>query len=274
MRRAFTLIELLVVVSIIALLIAILLPALSRAKDAAKAVKCSSNLRQLAVAQAAYVADNDGQFTAARHWVWGDPNLNGVDDFRSRYNDPTLTDGIELGTLFPYVNGNLDIYLCPVSKDVLTPDTFPTSWGTDLKRNYVQNWNVGPLTDYDKSFGWASEEHTPGSLKRPSDMVVFSEENSFTIPGYSRFTMNDGYLLGRRSVAEHDTDCFASFHNTPYADRTEGDANASFADGHVEFVNYRQPEPYIWQNPETGGNELISATVMWTTDAIPVLRTR
>ena len=272
MRRAFTLIELLVVVSIIALLIAILLPALSRARDAAKAMQCGSNLRQLAVAQGAHVVDNDGQFTAARHWVWGDPNLNGINDFRPRHTDPTLTDGIVEGTLFPYVNDSTEIYLCPVSKDVLTPDTFPASWGTDLKRNYVQNWNVGPLTPFDKSIGWASEEHNDASLKRPSDMVVFSEENTFVLPGYSRNTMNDGYLLGRRSIAEYNTDSFASFHNTPYADRTEGDANASFADGHVEYVNYRQPEPYIWRNPQTGGNELISATVMWTTDAIPVQR--
>lgn len=57
-RNAFTLIELLIVIVIIALLIAILLPALGKARNAAKTVICSSNMRQLGLAQAAYGTDN------------------------------------------------------------------------------------------------------------------------------------------------------------------------------------------------------------------------
>ena len=61
MRKAFTLIELLVVISIIALLIAILLPALSKARDTAKKTQCLINQRQLTVASLAFAADSDGQ---------------------------------------------------------------------------------------------------------------------------------------------------------------------------------------------------------------------
>ena len=60
-KKAFTLVELLVVIGIIALLIAILLPALSKAKKQAMRVVCMSNLRQLATAVAMYETENRGQ---------------------------------------------------------------------------------------------------------------------------------------------------------------------------------------------------------------------
>jgi prepilin-type N-terminal cleavage/methylation domain-containing protein len=62
MRKAFTLIELLVVISIIALLIAILLPALSRAKRSAVRVQCGSNIRQLAIGYMTLAEDNKGYY--------------------------------------------------------------------------------------------------------------------------------------------------------------------------------------------------------------------
>ncbi|MEO0474885.1 MAG: prepilin-type N-terminal cleavage/methylation domain-containing protein, partial [Planctomycetota bacterium] len=60
MRRGFTLIELLVVISIIALLIAILLPALSGAREAARLVQCGSNLQQMATAATNFATERDG----------------------------------------------------------------------------------------------------------------------------------------------------------------------------------------------------------------------
>ena len=65
MKRSFTLIELLVVIAIIAILAAMLLPALSAARERARTASCLSNLKQIALAHCAYADDNDGMYAPA-----------------------------------------------------------------------------------------------------------------------------------------------------------------------------------------------------------------
>lgn len=261
-RRAFTLIELLVVISIIALLIAMLLPALGGAIESARNAKCRSNLHQLGIAQFAYASTNDNQFTAARRWVA---------TTKGGYGNPTDINNIYDGDLYPFVGNVPEIYLCPVATERLDTD----QWGgRPMVYNYVQNWNVGPNRRLNNSQdGYDMDELTVDEITRPSELVIFSEENTWAIRPYINYSINDGFLIGRFSTGgAPNVDGFATFHDARRGPRPEdGYAYALFADGSSRSVKAfnDNPNPFSAYNPTTGRTESVSRTVMWCSDDIP-----
>jgi prepilin-type N-terminal cleavage/methylation domain-containing protein/prepilin-type processing-associated H-X9-DG protein len=124
-KSAFTLIELLVVIAIIAILAAMLLPALAKAKQKAYAITCMSNTKQLMVAAVMYVGDNDDKFPGAIHspssftpndsrkpWCsgWVDWTVQ-PGNFDIRYLlDPYYS------SLAPYFANSKNLYKCPADK--------------------------------------------------------------------------------------------------------------------------------------------------------------
>ena len=97
-KNGFTLVELLVVISIIALLMAMLLPALNRAREQAKFTVCKTSLHQYGLAMGLYLAEYEGAFPDSLIWLYADGNNSVV--MPDRWHDAAA---IPNGTLWPYL---------------------------------------------------------------------------------------------------------------------------------------------------------------------------
>ncbi len=111
-KKAFTLIELLVVIAIIAVLLAVLLPSLNRAREGGKRIACLNNLKGLALVWNMYADSNNENVpygsTGANCWV----DQTGL-SYTVRADQELA---IRKGLLFPYCGNNVDVYCCPTAK--------------------------------------------------------------------------------------------------------------------------------------------------------------
>ena len=252
----FTLVELLVVIAIIAILAAMLLPSLQRAKQAAHLARCASNLRQIALATSQYVADHGaypGYYT----------------------NAPNYEPSFWFGQLEPYISDPLwaGVYRCPGAPDRLggtltisyrgagmgygaPPDYGMNSQGTDQTtlRGIDGLWPEPP-TQLPDTIPSVKE----GSIPAPADMIAFGDvalydlsspngpglvslAGSFNFPFYQ---MNLGQKRRTNALRRE-------------AQRHHGLFNVAFCDAHVEGL---KPGKLF------GTNE--NATVRWNLDHQP-----
>lgn len=207
-RAGFTLIELLVVIAIISLLVSILLPSLTKAKELAQAVVCANNIRNLGSANIQYASDNNGSFTKrypydpARKSPWFNLLYNSVDHkFMQTY--------LGFGCKTSQLNQPGHMLDCP------NHEAYPASPDYYIE-DYCYNLQCAP--DFSKHL-------TMDDFTRPARTTMFLDGHMFetdfnnwdNFGGTEWWGAGGGWLAGVRRIA------------FPHNERT----NIVFIDGHV-----------------------------------------
>jgi prepilin-type processing-associated H-X9-DG protein/prepilin-type N-terminal cleavage/methylation domain-containing protein len=215
MRKAFihgfTLVELLVVIGIVVLLVALLLPALGKARESARGATCASNMRQLAAAFIGYTQSNRGQSPRPAFggpvrydWVfWQEP--------------PYGTRNLDESALAPYLGAKgpmlRALLRCP--SDSMLHDTGKPG---GYQFSYSMNMSL-----------WIEGQLSIGRVKHPSEKVIFYDEQNH----------NDGALWW--AVISPVTDLLT--------DRHSHQGNVAFYDGHVELQPPSFAHDRRWNDP-------------------------
>lgn len=265
-RKGFTLVELLVVISVIALLLAVLLPALTKAKEAARCTVCATNLKNYGTALYAYTSSNNDQFPS-EFYLYSYNTLYPLKisrggtipkDCRWHY-----TKDAPDGSLWPYMKDK-NVHMCPTFR----------SYTISLGHKSCSNWQAhssAMIAAYNPMFCYSMNaslvvgetrlyNDSPTStitgmnwkgkckavkmpdVRRPAQCMVFSEENLWSVGGgervkeprdipYSAAWLNDNLLDIERGWT---SDNIATYHKVGSWNKNNGYGNCVFNDGHVK----------------------------------------
>ena len=275
-RSAFTLIELLVVIAIIAILAAMLLPALSKAKSKAAGIACLNNTRQILIAWQLYAGDASDYLPANDYpYLTSVASINPIDNAANWApgamgtpdgTDPKILRNEKISQLFRYLR-NTDVFKCPADKfyDGFRSMSMNSAVGTrwydittppaTARRGFLAvlgGWLPG-VGYNDQQTTWRTYSKL-GSITAPgpASLWVLMDEHPNSI--------NDS-SLAMSAVPDHLIDFPASYHN--------GACGISFADGHSEihkWMDDRTKSPKL--SPPGGRNSVIADNTAGNVDTV------
>ena len=212
MKKAFTLIELLVVIAIIAILAAMLLPALSKAREKARAISCSSNLKQLGTSMRMYIDDNPGGLLVTSDKMsW----------------TAKETDNTWLGALYANV-GDVKIYNCGSATGGKYEGKTPTSGQTSVGMNPANSGKADTL------------------FVSPSSTAIFADVPCSTDNSYSMLSTAPGAatVAAPTYAKQTATTNFKESGGIALMARHSDSVNVTLYDGHVQTYKYQNIPAY------------------------------
>ena len=238
--KAFTLIELLVVISIIALLVGILLPALSSARKTAKELSCLSNIRQLGIGMFAAEVDYGNFFP-----VDARPNDAGNGALDSNYQRAIWYENLTASGYIADPHTDFSTWICPVVRDTgrfgaglnLSDQNPGISYGYNGHLGGYIEWNAGPNS--------VARPLSLSDVDQPSKTILLSDRETI----WPLFTNNiERYVFRVDGTLDGDArDLFVSHpdpetpRNGPFKD-TQGTTNMAFVDGSASSVRSDLPQ--------------------------------
>ncbi|MFH1369925.1 MAG: prepilin-type N-terminal cleavage/methylation domain-containing protein [Planctomycetota bacterium] len=283
-KGAFTIIELLVVIAIIALLVALLLPALSRSRSMSTRVVCMSTLRQYSVAGLAYLDDNNNAFPEdPNEWLYSKKSISKEHPMGCRWHDQDMSPGGETmnynvqyrGIMWDYFY-KMGFRICPIFRDIAKKrDCENPNHNKEIEiipqYSYTMNGYLGS-----KEAGGVTNE---SEVRKPSEVFFFAEENSWSVrPDHPKYPAR--WLQASLSTkALDDTvlcitptpeakDCFATYHGSR-KDHNRGSGNVAFIDGHVEMVRVEEQLRKNIHGIESENNPAGNLSMGWASKTPP-----